>query len=430
MLRNYQKEGVDWLVRTEVGILADDMGLGKTVQAIKAIEQLFNDEEIGNCIIVSPLSLQKNWEIEISKWAPQLIFNRLTSSKSSDTDLMKLISSSNIILTNYENLREVSDFFENFNFDLMVADEVHKIRKTSSQVSQSIFNFKKKRFWGLTGTPVENNIEDLLTLLGHLTGQVMLPADKGRSKLYLLETIKPYILRRMKSQVLSELPEVTEREYAVQLLDNQSKEYKEIWKNRQAIINDEGSYFSVLSRLRKICDGDKNYKQNSKVLAAGELIENIKNNNEKVIIFSYYLDPLYALIDYLKKTDIEYVKFFDVDVQEREEGIDRFKSEDSVTAFVASSRIASEGLTLTEANNVIFLNRWWNPSSNSQARDRVVRIGQERPVTIYNLYCSGTIEERVSEILNEKEGLYTQVLDGLVDDLSEISKELLDEREA
>ncbi len=132
----------------------------------------------------------------------------------------------------------------------------------------------------------------------------------------------------------------------------------------------------------------------------------------------------------MKKTDIEHVKFFDVDVQEREEGIDRFKSDDSVTAFVASSRIASEGLTLTEANNVIFLNRWWNPSSNSQARDRVVRIGQERPVTIYNLYCSGTIEERVSEILNEKEGLYSQVLDGLVDDLSEISKELLDEREA
>ena len=105
--------------------------------------------------------------------------------------------------------------------------------------------------------------------------------------------------------------------------------------------------------------------------------------------------------------------------------IEKFKSDDSITAFIASSRIASEGLTLTEANNVIFLNRWWNPSSNSQARDRVVRIGQEKPVMIYNLYCLGTIEERVTEILKKKKDLYSQVMDGLVDDLSEISKEII-----
>ena len=132
--------------------------------------------------------------------------------------------------------------------------------------------------------------------------------------------------------------------------------------------------------------------------------------------------------EYLIKNGINYVKFFDVDVEHREESVKQFKEDPSITVFLASSRIASEGLTLTEANNVIFINRWWNPSSNSQARDRVVRIGQERPVTIFNLFCAETVEERVTEILHEKNEIYSKVTDGLVDDLNSISEDLMNER--
>ena len=243
----------------------------------------------------------------------------------------------------------------------------------------------------------------------------------------LLETLKPYILRRLKSQVLSELPKVTEIDYPVELINEQTELYKEIWNKRHEISIEEGSHFSVLSKLRKICDGTKDPSLNSKIQAAGEIVKKVKENSEKVIVFSYYLDPLYAMQEYLVKNGIDYIKFFDVDVEHREEGVKQFKEDPSITVFLASSRIASEGLTLTEANNVIFINRWWNPSSNSQARDRVVRIGQERPVTIFNLFCAETVEERVTEILHEKNEIYSKVTDGLVNDLNSISEDLMNE---
>ena len=243
----------------------------------------------------------------------------------------------------------------------------------------------------------------------------------------LLESLKPYMLRRLKSQVLKELPDVTEIDYPVELVSKQMDLYKEIWNKRHEISTEDGSHFSVLSKLRKICDGTRESSLNSKIQAAGEIVKKIKDNSEKVIIFSYYLDPLYAMQEYLEMNDIDYVKFFDVDVEHREESVNQFKEDTSTTVFLASSRIASEGLTLTEANNVIFINRWWNPSSNSQARDRVVRIGQEKPVTIFNLFCAETVEERVTEILHEKNEIYSKVTDGLVDDLNSISEDLMNE---
>ena len=166
---------------------------------------------------------------------------------------------------------------------------------------------------------------------------------------------------------------------------------------------------------------------NSKAKVVGELVKNIQDNKEKVIIFSYYLKPLQAVHDYLKFLNIEFIKFYDLDISEREVAVEKFKNDKAKVAFVASSRIASEGLTLTEANNVIFLNRWWNPSSNNQARDRVVRLGQKKNVLIYNIYCSNTVEERVSEILKTKNSLYRNVVDGMVDNLELMSEELLHE---
>jgi len=427
MLRKYQQEGIQWLIQSKVGILADDMGLGKTVQTIKAMESLFKNNEISNCIIVAPLSLQKNWENELDKWSPELKYERLTSANTSNTEILKILASSNIIITNYENLRNTSEYFKNINFDLMVADEVHKIRKSSSQISKAIFEFKKKRFWGLTGTPIENNVEDLLNLLSHLTGRAIDSSSKNRSPLYLLETVRPFILRRLKSQVLDELPKVSEISYPVELLNEQVQEYSNIWSKRHEIAKKEGSHFAVLSKLRKICDGEKNYKNNAKVLTTTQLIKKIQENEEKVIVFSYYLDPLHALESSLINSKIPYSRFFELDNESREYSLEMFKEDPNIVAFIASSRIASEGLTLTEANNVIFLNRWWNPSSNSQARDRVVRIGQERPVTIHNLYCVDTFEERVTEILTTKSDIYSKVTDGLVEDLSELTDEILNE---
>lgn len=408
MLRNYQKEGVEWLINNDDVILADDMGLGKTIQTIKAMDTLFRSGQIKKVLIVCPLSLIATWEYEVSKWAKHLSISRVNSDGTNTTiKWLKALTGSHILICNYEQLRQDIEPLSYTEFDLVVADEAHKIRKLSSQLSKGIDKINRKRFWALTGTPVENNIDDLISLLKHINSKKFQHLSKNRNPVLLQESAKPYVLRRLKKQVLKDLPEVIEQNVPVQLSQKQEKEYLAVEKNKSRIVSESGSYFTVLSKLRTICEGI-GFEENAKVDKTIELLEKISENNEKVIIFSYFLEPLALLEKKLLKYNsaIDFRKIIGEDSREtRDANISEFKSDYQITALLASSKVASEGLTLTEANNVIFMNKWWNPSSNHQARDRVVRIGQEKIVQIYSLFCINTIEERVVKILEEKEDL-------------------------
>lgn len=432
MLRNYQKEGVEWLINNDDVILADDMGLGKTIQTIKAMDTLFRSGQIKKVLIVCPLSLIATWEYEVSKWAKHLSISRVNSDGTNTTiKWLKALTGSHILICNYEQLRQDIEPLSYTEFDLVVADEAHKIRKLSSQLSKGIDKINRKRFWALTGTPVENNIDDLISLLKHINSKKFQHLSKNRNPVLLQESAKPYVLRRLKKQVLKDLPEVIEQNVPVQLSQKQEKEYLAVEKNKSRIVSESGSYFTVLSKLRTICEGI-GFEENAKVDKTIELLEKISENNEKVIIFSYFLEPLALLEKKLLKYNsaIDFRKIIGEDSREtRDANISEFKSDYQITALLASSKVASEGLTLTEANNVIFMNKWWNPSSNHQARDRVVRIGQEKIVQIYSLFCINTIEERVVKILEEKEDLYREVVDGMVDEsfiVSLLEEELVD----
>ncbi len=419
MLRQYQKDGVSWLLGKEDGILADDMGLGKTIQTIKAMDILFRSGSIKKVLIVCPVSLIATWEFEISKWAKHLSISRVSSEGSSTTlRWLKALTGSHILICNYEQLRQDIEPLEYTEFDLVVADEAHKIRKLSSQLSKGIEKINRKRFWALTGTPIENNVEDLISLLKHINSKKFQHLTKNRNPVLLQESAKPNVLRRLKKQVLKDLPEVIEQNIPVQLSQEQEKEYLLVEKNKSRIVSETGSYFSVLSKLRTICEGN-GFKENAKVNKTLELIEKIAENDEKVIVFSYFLEPLSLLEEKLNKNNnsIQFKKIIGEDSRGvRDSNIKEFKSDPNVTVLLASSKVASEGLTLTEANHVIFINKWWNPSSNHQARDRVVRIGQNKVVQIYSLFCTNTIEERVVKILENKEEVYKKIVDGMVDE--------------
>ena len=298
---------------------------------------------------------------------------------------------------------------------MIIADEVHKLRKHSSKQFNGIFKIPRKFFWALSGTPLERNTEDILTILTLLEPQRFSVIIKNYSKDEIKYELQKYIFRRLKNDVLDQLPNVHEESpIKIELTLEQRKTYdnfksKLFFKNKNDVL-------AKLNLMRQVCDFDPETNASSKIENIVDLVEKINMNEEKVIIFSFTIKPLELLNKALKSNNIESKLFIgDLNKEERDKVINDFKSDKSITALLCSSRIASEGLNLTEANNVIFLNRWWNPSANNQARDRVVRIGQEKDVNVYKFSCIDTVEEIVDEIIEKKEKIFDDVIDSLVD---------------
>lgn len=414
-LKNFQIKGVDWLVNNKIGILADDMGLGKTVQSIFALKKLFKKGEIEKVLVVAPVALIDNWILEFKKWGEEFVVNRVSPSPQNVfSEWADKYENSHILITNYEQLRNTHKIIETLNFDVLITDEAHKIRKLSSGVTKGVQRINRSYFWGLTGTPVENNPQDLITLLNHVDPVKFSKLKEETDLIFLRDRARPYVLRRTKEDMLKELPDVFERKQEISLTITQQKKYDQIWNERMHITNEKGSYFATLNMLRDVCDHFEG--SSSKVEKAYEIIKQNIKKEEKTIVFSYYKSVLKILEDILIDKNIKFTTIYGSDTnEERTKNLNNFKSQSNIPVILLSARIAGEGLTITEANNVIFLNEWWNPSNNNQAKDRVIRIGQERNVNITTFYAKGTIEERLKEILETKTELYENLIDGLID---------------
>lgn len=414
-LKNFQIKGVDWLVKNKIGILADDMGLGKTVQSIFALKKLFKKGEIDKVLVVAPVALIDNWILEFKKWGEEFVVNRVSPSPQNVfSEWADKYENSHILITNYEQLRNTNKIIETLNFDVLITDEAHKIRKLSSGVTKGVQRINRSYFWGLTGTPVENNPQDLITLLNHVDPIKFSKLKEETDLIFLRDRARPYVLRRTKEDMLKELPDVFEKKQEISLTATQQKKYDQIWNERMHITNEKGSYFATLNMLRDICDHFEG--SSSKAEKAYEIIKQNINKEEKTIVFSYYKSVLKILEEILIDKNIKFTTIYGSDTnEERTKNLNNFKSQSNIPVILLSARIAGEGLTITEANNVIFLNEWWNPSNNNQAKDRVIRIGQERNVNITTFYAKGTIEERLKEILETKTDLYENLIDGLID---------------
>lgn len=414
-LKNFQIKGVNWLVGNKIGILADDMGLGKTVQSIFALKKLYKQGSINKVLIVAPVALIDNWILEFKKWGEEFVVSKVSpSTQKVFSEWADKYENSHILITNYEQLRNTNSIIETLNFDVLIADEAHKIRKLSSGITKGVQKIKRTYFWGLTGTPVENNPQDLVTLLNHVDPLKFSKLKEETDLIFLRDRARPYVLRRTKKDMLKELPDVFEKKEEISLTSTQQKKYDQIWNERMHISNEKGSYFATLNMLRDVCDHFEG--SSSKAEKAYEIIKQNIQKDEKTIVFSYYKSVLKILEDILVNKSIEFTTIYGSDTnEERTNNLNKFKSKSNIPVILLSARIAGEGLTITEANNVIFLNEWWNPSNNNQAKDRVIRIGQERNVNITTFYAKGTIEERLKKILETKTELYENLIDGLVD---------------
>lgn len=415
----YQQAGVQWLLDNDAGILADDMGLGKTVQAITACRRLVEAGEARDVLVIAPRSLLATWEDELTKWAPDLTRLRvLPPTHHRDKVWSTILGRVHVIITSYEQVRSLPEPLADHTFDIVIADEAHRIRNLHAFTTRGVRRLKWRRFWALTGTPIERDPIDFLTILSTLEPSRFSVRDAQLPPEVIRARARPYVLRRLKSDVMDELPEVIDSKEPLELLPAQAKAYARALEGAYSTRPDSPGLLEIINQLRTICDYDPETQESVKVERITEIIGNIRDAGEKCVVFSYLIKPLDLLAEKVGELygEAAFVRLEgSMDLAARSASIEAFKKDANVVVLLASSRIGGEGLTLTEANHVIFFNEWWNPSANAQARDRVVRIGQRRGVRVYRFRCRNTIEDSLEMILTRKESTFAEVVDKLVD---------------
>ncbi|MEM7448361.1 MAG: SNF2-related protein [Myxococcota bacterium] len=442
-LRPYQKSGYSWLVFLHNigtgGILADDMGLGKTIQAIALIAWAKAKFKRGLNLVVAPTSVVRNWEREFSKFAPSL---KVVVWHGSDRhDYSDELMTADVMITSYALLRRDEDLFSDLALRYAILDEAQHIKNPISQTARAAKRLQCERRLALTGTPIENRLSEiwsifdfvspgLLSELKVFEEQYARPIDRGdaTSAAQLRATIQPFVLRRTKEEVATDLPEKIESEMIVPLSENQSKLYKQIVREiRRNVLSEVDSrgigksqiqILAALTRLRQVaCDPrlmkleDQQFgpEDSGKLGALRELLQEAVSGGHRVLVFSQFVSMLMLIREALDKDGIKY-EYLDGGTKDRLEKVDRFNEDPSISAFLISLKAGGTGLNLTGADTVVHFDPWWNPAVEDQATDRAHRIGQTRSVNVYRLIARSTVEEKILQLSAKKRNLMENVL--------------------
>ncbi len=431
-LRPYQKAGFDWLQFLNKysfgGCLADDMGLGKTVQTLALLTSEKHQNPGSANLLIMPTSLIYNWEMEASKFAPELKI--LTYTGTQRIKDSKQFSDYDLILTSYGITRIDTDILSEFYFNYIILDESQAIKNPDSIIYKSVCQLKSRRKLILTGTPIENSAMDLWSqmsfvnpgLLGsnkHFKKEYLIPIEKKNDEnktKRLNAIIKPFILRRVKTQVATELPEKIENVKYCDLSESQREFYereKNQYRNnildmieREGIQKSQMLLLQGLTRLRQIANHpgmvDENYLGDSgKLEDIHYMISNTLSNNHKILIFSQFVKHLKIVQKYLVDQKIEHA-YLDGSVKDRKGQVMKFQERDDVNVFLISLKAGGLGLNLTGADYVFILDPWWNPAAEAQAVDRAHRIGQKNKVFTYKFIARDTVEEKILKLQNAK----------------------------
>jgi SNF2 family DNA or RNA helicase len=459
-MRDYQLDGYRWISRSAkwgVGCcLADDMGLGKTIQAL-ALLLLRADQ--GPALVVAPTSVCFNWEREAARFAPTLKIKRIQSittgtgeSKNERDKLITTVKKREVLITSYTLLQQEIDLFAEKKYATVILDESQAIKNPESNRAKAASMLKADFRVAMTGTPIENRLSELWSLFRFLNpglfgsqksfeDRFAIPIQRDQSvsaRSTLRRLVHPFILRRTKSQVLEELPARTEIVREIELSREEMALYEAARLNalkELQEIKDKNSgagrlqILAALTRLRQLCCNPKMVLPNSKVESSKleafrEIMEELKENQHKVLVFSQFVKHLEILKAELGTMGITY-QYLDgsTPAKERQKRVDAFQSGES-DAFLISIKAGGSGLNLTAADYVIHTDPWWNPAVEDQATDRAHRIGQTRPVTVYRLITQGTIEEKIVRLHHEKRDIADKLLEG-TDQATKLSAEEL-----
>ncbi|MPZ22934.1 MAG: ATP-dependent helicase [Dehalococcoidia bacterium] len=410
-------------------LLADDMGLGKTLQVTAALRIMWLQGTVQSALLIVPASLIDQWRRELRKWAPEL---RVLAIRGTAPDrAWQWRAQGYLKIVSYETFR--NDFTDNVEsplrkefWDVVILDEAQKIKNRDIAVSRSAKLLRRRRSWALTGTPLENSIDDLASVMEFVDH-----TDGGTQRRYtagpeLMARHRELQLRRRKADVLTELPSKTVISISLPLLSGQQASYDKAEREGVVQLRDRGEAVQVqhvlelIMRLKQLCNRDPRTGESAKFSDIRERLEVLVGEGHRALLFSQYVNDAFG-VEAVANTigDFSPLTFTGgMSGSQRDATIQRFKENASHKALVLSLKAGGVGLNLQEASYVFHVDRWWNPAIERQAEDRSYRMGQVFPVTVYKYTCEGTIEQRIDELLKQKQQLFDEVIDDVSLDIS------------
>lgn len=473
ILRDYQKTGYRWLCTIAQlgfgGILADDMGLGKTLQIITLLEHarleaisktvdLTDTASHTACpppvsLIVCPSSLVYNWDSEIEHFAPNLKTLLITGTAQERQELLTHYADYDVLITSYDMLKRDIASYDNLHFHFQIIDEAQYIKNHRTQAARSVCSIHSVTRFALTGTPIENRLSELWSIFEYLMPGFLYPYAYFRSELEqpivenkdqiaatrLQQLVRPFIMRRLKTDVLKELPDKLEHAVYAQMTDEQNKLYTaNTLKLQKDLEQQSDSMFKTskiqilaeLTKLRQLCCDPSLIYQNyhggsAKLDTCIQLIENAMAGGHKILLFSQFTSMLDVIERRLKAERILYYRLDGSTKSEQRTRLVNAFNENKIPVFLISLKAGGTGLNLTGADIVIHYDPWWNAAAQNQATDRAHRIGQTHTVTVYKLIARHTIEEKILELQENKKALSDQILSEEGVTASQLTKEEL-----
>jgi SNF2 family DNA or RNA helicase len=404
----YQYEGVAFLFPRAAAILADEMGLGKTMQAITAIRMLLLSGELRSVLLICPKPLVTNWVREFRLWAPEVPLAVIEGDQAKRGWIWNHPQAP-VKIANYELLMRDRDLLQetSLGFDLVVLDEAQRIKNRHSSTSEIIRAIPRGRSWALTGTPIENSTDDLVSIFEFLTPGYL---NDDMSLKAMSQAARDYILRRTKDKVLTEMPPKLFRDVELDLSPEQWSAYRIAENEGVMQLSDMGEsltiqhVFELVLRLKQICNFDPSTGSSSKLERLEADLEEVAASGQKAIVFSQWVNTLDVISEKLQRFHpLHY--HGRIPSRQRDQIIDRFKHDPKHSVILMSYGAGAVGLNLQFCHYVFLFDRWWNPAVEDQAINRAHRLGVKGTVTISRMMVLNTIEERIHRVLQEKRTL-------------------------